>query len=375
MKFTVSSTLLSNALQTASKVITGRCALPILDNFLLTLKSDHLIITSSDSETTMKLKIEVNEVIEEGAIAVDTTLYEVIKDFPEQPVEIQSNSDRNIIEVRWITGYSEIPFTNANEFPALPELKNDIKGMNIRADILLESISATQYAAMSDDSKAPVLSGVYFDIEPDMTTFVATDSHKLAFCTRHDIKAEEKMSFILPKKPCNVLKAMLPKTDTNVNIRFDNTNIYFEYDDVTLVSRLIEGAYPMYRSIIPKKNNNVVTVNRTDLLYPLRRVSVCSNKGNNCIHFGLSLNQINISAKDLELSLSASEDIKCQYDGDPMTVGFKSVDLIDILANMPYEEICLKLYDATSAALISAAYPAGENESEIVALLMPVVLR
>lgn len=360
------------ALQTVSKVITGKNPLPVLDNFLFELSDGELVVTASDAETTLKYRTKVDEVMETGSAAIHAKLMEVIKEFPDQPLELQTNDSAMILNIKWITGNSEIPFSNADEYPVIPELSDEHKALVLDAGTLMEAVSRTQYATSSDESK-PALSGLYFDMGKDYFTVVGTDAQKLAFYRRHDIKAEEPSSFILAKKPSSILKALLPKSDAEVSITYDSKNAYFAYDSTLMVTRLTEGVYPAYQSIIPNNSNHLI-VNRLEFLHAMRRVSVCSNKGSNLLKLGLSLNQVNISAQDTEFSFFASEDMPCQYEGDPMNIGFKATILIDIISNLPYEDICLQLHDPGRAVLIVGAYVSPDAEEEVSALIMPVLI-
>ncbi len=373
MKFVVSSLGLSAGLQAVSKVIGGKSPQPILDNFLFSIRDGVFVVTASDSETTLKSNIEVAEIMEEGEIAVPARLLtESIKEFPDQPLEFRTDDERKVIEIRWLTGHSQLPMIDASEYPEIPGLNSERRILEIKSEVLLEGLSRTQYASANEDLR-PIMNGVYFDMEPDMLTLVATDSHKLAYYERHDIKSAEKSSFILPKKPAAILKSILPKSDMIVKISYDSRNAYFEYENNLLVSRLIEGNYPSYRSIIPKNNNNHMIINRIGMLHAVRRVSVCANPGTSLIKLDLSMNMVNISAQDIDFSLAANEDMVCQYEGEPMQIGFKSTILIDTLSNMPYEDICVQLYDSNRAVLIKGAYNTDENE-EVSALVMPMMI-
>jgi DNA polymerase-3 subunit beta len=217
------------------------------------------------------------------------------------------------------------------------------------------------------------MNGIYFDIDIESATMVASDAHKLVCFTRHDIKSEQKSSFILPKKPSSILKNLLSKVEEDVKILFDQKNAYFEFESFILVCRLVEGNYPAYKSVIPKNNTNRLIINRQDFLNSTRRVSVCSNQASSLVKLKLSFNQLVISAQDLDFSISAHERLTCQYDGDPMEIGFKSTFLIEILSNLSYNDISLELSDPSRAALI---LPSGSNDpaEEILALIMPMMV-
>lgn len=373
MKFVVSSTELLTRLQSVSRVISSKNSLPILDNFLFILKEGYLTITASDLETTLKAKMAIDNITDEGEITVPAKLLvDSLREFADQPLEFKTNETNSIIEIIWATGNAKLPCTTADDYPALPELDENRVTVSINSHTLLEGINRTLYATAEEELR-PVMNGIFFDIDTDSTTLVASDAHKLVCYTRHDIKSETKSSFILPKKPSSVLKNILGKGDEEVIVRFDNRNACFEFESFTLVCRLVEGNYPAYKSVIPKNNTNKLVINRLDFLNSSRRVAVCSNQASSQVRLKLSYNTLTLSAQDLDFSISANENLICQYEGDNMEIAFKSTFLIEILGNLPYTDISLELSDPSRAALILAAGPVDPQE-EILALLMPMMV-
>ena len=372
MKFIVSSTDLLQGLLSVQKVIASKSSLPVLDNFLLVLNGNTLTITGSDSETTLKTILAINEVMEGGEIAVPAKLLtDSLKELPTQPIEFSTENDKNIVNIIWASGSAQIPFVSADDYPQLKELENPT-AIRMKGSVLADGINSTLYAT-GDEELRPVMNGIYFDIETESTTLVASNAHKLVYYKRNDIKSEQTSSFILPKKPANILKANLAKCmDEEVEITFDNSNCaYFKFGSFLVFCKLVDGNYPAYKSVIPKNNSNVITVNRAELLNATKRVAVCSNQATGQIVFSLAANQIKILAQDLDFSMSAHETVGCEYDGMPMEIGFKSTFLIEILGNLTYDQICIRLSDPNRAALIQPAVQT-EPEEEICALLMPM---
>ncbi len=371
MKFIVSSTDLLQGLLSVSRVIASKNSLPILDNFLFSLDGNSLTVTASDSETTLKTVINIDEVAEGGEIAVPAKLLtDTLKELPTQPIEFSTEPQKNIVNIAWASGNAQIPYLTAEDYPELPQLSDPVN-LVFQAGILTNGINNTIYAT-ADEELRPVMNGIFFDITPDNTTLVASNAHKLVCYTRTDVKGNGSSGFILPKKPANILKNNLAKLGEEiVEISFDKKNAYFKFDSSLMVCRLVDGTYPAYRTVIPKNNTNVLSVARTEILNASKRVAVCSNQATSQIIFKLSQNRLDISAQDVDFSMSARETLSCEYDGAPMEIGFKSTFLIEILGNLPYDQICIKLADPNRAALIQPAIQ-SEPEEEICALLMPM---
>ena len=224
MRFIVSSTDLLQGLVSVQKVIASKSSLPILDNFLFTLDGNTLTVTGSDGETTLKTILTINEVIEGGEITVPAKLLtDSLKELPTQPIEFSSDNEKNIATIAWASGSAQIPFMGAQEYPTLKELVNPTV-IKVKGSVLADGINSTLYAT-GDEELRPVMNGIFFDIAEDSTTLVASNAHKLVYYRRHDVKSASASSFILPKKPANIIKANLAKCmEDEVEISFDSSN-------------------------------------------------------------------------------------------------------------------------------------------------------
>ena len=373
MKFVVSSTALLNVLQTSSKVVSNKNTLPILDNFLFDLKEGVLKITASDLETTLIGSLKVDNMEEEGLIAVPVKLMlDSLKEFSEQPLTIEANESTWEIQVSWKTGKLTIPGTSGLSYPNLPELNPESRReLDADADMLLTGINKTIFAT-ADDELRPIMNGVYINIEPASITFVATDAHKLVKYSSEQ-PSELTAAFILPKKPANLLKGMLLKEEAPVKVSFDSKNVLFNLKNHTLVCRLIEGSYPNYNAVIPTANPNKVLIDRIELVNGIKRVAVCSNPATNLIRMDIADNKINLTAQDIDFSVSANETISCSYDGQPISIGFKSTFLVEILSNMETPTVVVELADSTRAGVFKPVYDDKQSSATLM-LLMPMMI-
>lgn len=372
MKFVVSSNSLLSHLQTVGRVIASKNSIPVLDCFLFELQGDKLTITASDNETRMVTSINVSEVAGEGVFAVPSkNLLDSLKELPEQPVSFDINDNTLEMNIYYENGKYNFIAQNGDEYPQPKPLKEDAVEINMPADVLFSGINRSLFAT-ADDELRPVMNGIYFDITTDDITFVASDGHKLVRCKSLSIKGSERASFILPKKPANLLKTILSKESGEVVLTFDDTNAYVKLEHFDLVCRLIEGRYPNYNGVIPQDNPYKVTIDRLLLAAALKRVSVFSNPASSLIKLKISSNSILISAQDIDFSTSAEETVACVYNGADMSIGFKGNYLIDILNNLPSSEVILELADPSRAGIILPAE--NEEDEDLLMLLMPMML-
>lgn len=372
MKFVISSSALLSLLSTTGKVISNKNTLPILDYFLMELKDGELKVTASDLETTLVGRMKVESVEKEGMIAAPTKLLlDSLKEFSEQPLTIEANESTWEIRISWKSGSLTIPGNSGVSYPALPELSEEKRTLQFDVDVLLNGINKTIFAT-ADDELRPVMNGIFINMAPDGFTFVATDAHKLVKYTSEAAQQID-ASFILPKKPANLLRSILLKEDGPIEVGFDSKNVLFTLKNSTLICRLIEGNYPNYNAVIPTANPNKVTVDRVELLNGIRRVAVCSNQATNLIKLDIESNRVDLTAQDIDFSVSANEEVPCSYEGEPITIGFKSTYLVEVLSNIETSNVVIELADSTRAGVFKPLYE-EKQPNDTLMLIMPLSL-
>ena len=372
MKFVISSSALLSFLSTASKVISSKNTLPILDYFLFEVKDGSLKVTASDLETTITSTIIPESVESEGVIAAPVKLLiDSLKEFSEQPLTFEADEEKWEIKISWKTGSIALPGTSGMSYPAAQPLADDAQELTFDVDVLLGGINRTIFAT-ADDELRPVMNGIFIDLTPSQYIFVATDAHKLVKYTV-DTEGGPKASFILPKKPANLLRTILLKEDDAVKVAFDSKNVKFTLKNSTLMCRLIEGKYPNDNGVIPANNPNRLIVDRVELLNAIKRVAVCSNQATNLIKFDIGDNRINLTAQDLDFSYSANESLSCSYEGTPVTIGFKSTFLVEILSNLETPSVVIELADSTRSGVFKPIYD-DVQASDTLMILMPMLI-
>lgn len=372
MKFIVSSTGLFSHLQAVSRVINSKNSLPILDCVLMEVKEGILSLTASDSESTLTTSLPVNDTDGNGRFAVSARKFiDSLKEIPEQPLTFEVDTNNFNIAIYYLNGKYSLVGQNADDFPLAPALRANPIHISMASKVLVNGINRTLFATAEDELR-PVMNGVYMDMTPADITFVASDGHRLVRDKSTAAHANTNAAFILPKKPSNIWKTLLTKGEDEVIIDFDEKNAVITANEYKMVCRLIEGRYPNYNSVIPQDNPYKVRIDRQAMMSALRRVSVFSSQASSLIKLHLDNNQLQISAQDIDFSTSAEEILTCEYDGNPMSIGFKSTFLIDILNNLNAEEVIIELTDPSRAGVI---VPAEQEENDnVLMLLMPMML-
>ncbi len=359
-------------LSAISRVLSSKNAMPILENFLFEINPDSLKVTASDGDTTMITSISIEEVEGTGRFVVPAkTLLDPLKEMPQQKLTFDIDPANLEIFVYYANGKYNFIAGNADEYPTLKELEPEFHEFSITAQALMNGISSTLFAAAEDDLR-PVMNGIYFDVKPESITFVASDSKKLVRLINDSVKAGFEASFILPKKPANLLRGIISKDMDNALVAFDSKSARIQLADYQISCRLIEGKFPRYESVIPKNNNNKMIIGRQDCINTLRRISVFASQATNQVKFDIDKDILTVSAQDVDFSISGTEKITCSYDGTPLPIGFRANFLIEILNTIPSDEVEFQLADSFRACLI---VPVENNKNEnLLMLIMPMQL-
>ncbi|UKK53087.1 DNA polymerase III subunit beta [Prevotella sp. E2-28] len=372
MRFIVSSTALSSRLVALSRVINSKNSLPILGDFLFEIVDGRLNLTASDSEVMMKTSLELTENDGNGRFCVGNhDLLEAVKGISEQPITFDVDQNSNIAKISYQNGVFSLPVENADEFPQPQQIGEGANTISIATGVLAENITRSLFATAQDELR-PVMNGIYFDLTSDYLAIVASDGHKLVRNKVLNIQSEQPASFILPKKPATLLKGVLGKQGGDVVIRFDDRNAEINFEEGIIICRLIEGRFPNYNSVIPQSNPNQLTVDRVGLLSALRRVQPFSNDSSNLIRFHVENGTLQLDAEDYDFSKTATEKMACDYNGTPMSIGFKGSSFIDILNNFDCDQIVIQLADPSRAGLV---LPSEQPENQdILMLMMPMLI-
>lgn len=370
MKFSISSTQLLSQLQIAGGAIGSNPVLPILEDFLFSIKGDMLTITATDLETTIITKVEVMAVDKDGVVAIPAKiLLDTLKALPQQPIDFTIDEETYAIEIKSAYGKYKLAGENGQDYPKIPE-SDDVDSISVETAVLAHGISKSLFATSNDELR-PAMTGVYFQVDFGKLILVATDAHKLVKYTFNNLNSEVSTTFIVPKKALTLLKNALPGEGT-AKISFNKANAFFAFNDMQIICRLIDARYPDYNAVIPVDNPNDLTAVRADLQNSLKRIAIYANKTTNQVVLNIQDGSLTVSAEDLDFSNAATEQLTCTYNGDPMTIGFNAKFLVEMLGVLDSEEIKIHLSTPTRAGIL---VPVEEMEDrEILMLVMPVML-
>ena len=369
MKFIVSSSSLLKHLQQINGVINANTVLPILEDFLFDIQEKKLSVTATDLETVMRVQMDI-ESKASGKICIPAKiLIDSLKNIADQPLTF--SIDKNFgIEITSDNGKYKVMGENPDNFPKEPAA-DDTTGFTMTSGALVTAINKTLFAVSTDDLR-PAMTGVFFELAKDGVQFVATDAHRLVRYKRTDAKASKVDSFIVPKKPLNLLKNALPDNDDEINISYNSNHLFVSHGDIQMVCRLIDARFPDYKVVIPADNPYHLVVNKNDFQNALRRVSVFSNKSTNQVALSITGSELQMASQDVDFSFEGNERMNCQYNGEDLQIAFNAKFLIEMLNAADTSDVRVELSTPTKAGLVKPSEQA-ENE-DLMMLVMPLML-
>ena len=369
MKFIVSSSQLLKQLQQIAGVINANTVLPILEDFLFEVENGTLTVVATDLETVMRLQMNV-EANENGKVCIPAKiLMDSLKNIPEQPLSF--TIDKNFgIEITSDNGRYKVMGENPENFPKEPAA-DDTTSFTMPSGALVTAINKTLFAVSNDDLR-PAMTGVFFELNKDSAQFVATDAHRLVRYKRTDVSCPQQDSFIVPRKPLNLLKSALPDNDDEITISYNSNHLFVKHGTTQMSCRLIDARFPDYKVVIPTDNPYKLVVDKSAFQSALRRVSVFSNKSTNQVALTINGSELGLAAQDVDFSFEGNERMNCQYDGEELTIAFNARFLIEMLNAADTAEVKIELSTPTKAGILK---PTEQEEGEdVLMLVMPLML-
>lgn len=373
MEFKVNSKELEKHLSKIIPAVPTRTPMKILENFLFEIKDGLLTIYATDLEISLKSFLSVVSDENIKIVLPARLLFDIVRSLKDTTIHFQLSSNKKI-NLTTDTGKYTLSYLEPEDFPEIPTLNGseakEINEVIINGEELRESIDKTSFA-MSKEEIRPALMGTLFEFTDEGLRFVATDGHRLVNLLRKNISSSINKQYIIPERAVSVLSKILDEKD--VKIYLANNYVSFRLSDIELITRLITYKYPEYSSVIPLENEYLLKINTKELNDSIKRMMLFSTTTTRKVKFSVKTDSIEISAEDIDTGSAGEERVVCEYNGEPMDIGFNSQYMNDILSHLlDSEEIIFKMHSPTKAVIIE---PAEKKENiDLMMLLMPVRL-
>ena len=372
MKISVDRSFLLKSLSHAHGIVERRTTSPILSNVLLSAHEGQLSITATDLDMsileTMPATVEV-----EGATTVSAqTLYDIVRKLQDgAEVELVEKSENNHLVVRCGRSRFNLPTLPAKDFTTLKTVDLPHK-FSLSAEELKDLIESTRFAISTEETRY-YLNGIYLHTRTNndklVLRAVSTDGHRLALCDVEEPKGASGIpDVIVPRKTIIELGKLLEGTEALVSICLSHTQITFEVGRVLFSSRLIDGTFPDYEKVIPKENNQLLTVDREKFARAVDRVSTVSSEKARGVKVTIEPQKVIVSISNNEHG-TGMEEIEATYNGKRLIMGFNARYLLDIAQQVEGDSLVFHLSDENAPAVIK-----GGAEQHALYVLMPMRL-
>lgn len=365
IKLLVSQSDLLKGLNIVATALPPRTSLPSLTNILLRAEKNELHLAATDLDTTITTTVSTT-ITTPGTIALPgKKFHEIIRELPHEDVHIGGTGNR--INIKCCSSSFSLGGSSSDSFPTLPMLE-DTNAAIIPTERLTSAIRRTSFAVATDDYR-PALNGALWKLDPNGFEMVATDGHRLAKIHLSDVKSENELEAIVAPKALNLIAKLA--SEGQIHIRFQGTQISFQFDKTIIFTRIIDGPYPPYEKVIPVDNDKILKMNREDLISAIRRMIIIADPSTHQVKFSLETDNISIQTENTDTG-EAKEILEASYEGSPMIIGFNGSFFLEILKNLSTEEITVSMKTNTAAVIVES--PEAEAFTKYVALLMPVKL-
>jgi DNA polymerase-3 subunit beta len=351
MKFIIEKGVFQQSLGKVQGIAERRSTIPILSNILITGEKEKINIVATDLEIGV-MEITDAKNVDKGTFCVPARkLYDIVRELPEENVEIE-RADNFWITIKSGKTVFNLPGVDPKEFPAFPAIDGG-SFFTVSASSLLEMIEKTVFAASSEESRFN-LNGIYMEkVSKDKREFfrmVATDGHRLSLIDKAQNITFEK-GIIISRRGLTELRKVLGDGEMEITISLKGNNCIFKTEKTIVVVRLLEGEYPDYQQVIPKANDKHIIINRKEFIGALRRAQVIASEKGEGVRFSIRKAAMEIKTGGPDVG-NVQEEIKIEYQGDPLEVSFNARYLLDVLTSIEPEKIIMELKEELSSGII-----------------------
>ena len=364
MIFTCEKQKILEGISIVQKAITGKSTMPILEGIYINTNKSTLTLIGSDMDLSIQTSVDAT-IIEEGNIVIDAKIFgEIIRKLPNATIKIET-LENQIIKITCAKSVFDVVYMNTNEFPELPQINENLK-ISVNQNILKNMIKGTSFAIAQDETR-PILQGILFEVKNKNLNLVALDGYRLAIRNEF-LDTDIDMEVVIPGKTLNEVSKILEDVDDIVDITFTNNHILFNLEKTKIISRLLEGKFINYNSLLPPEHKLLININRQELQNAIERASLMAKDGNTNL-IKLDFQQDNLVITSNSQLGKVREEISIKLQGEGIQIAFNSKYLIDVLKNVEDDEVIMKMTSGISPCVIEE-----KNNENAKYLVLPVRL-
>ncbi len=351
MRVTIPQPSLLKSLQVVERAVNDRSALPILANILFEIKESALIVTATDLDVGIRYHTPVPDAPSLGAMTLPARrLTSIVRELPDDSVTIEAKKNF-AATLSCGASHFRIQGLPPEDFPIFPIVEQH-DTVTIPPASLAQLIVQTAFA-MSVEETRFILNGTLLRVQGNTLTLAATDGRRLAVAHGELSTPTKDLSVVVPAKTIRELNRLLQdSTEDAVRIAaLKDNQLLFEFGGVTIITRLIDGQFPPYETVIPAQTNSTLTCSRALLIGAIRRASLMTTATSQAVVFEVAANKLVISKESAELG-SAREELPATFTGQPMTIAFNPEFWLEVLKILESEDVVIEMISADKPAVI-----------------------
>lgn len=348
MKITIARQDLLDAVNKVKTVVSQKSALPILSHILLETGESQVRLTATDLKISIECSVDCT-VEEPGSLTVSSQrLSSILAELPAGDLQL-ALAESNVVILKAGKIDFKLFSMSPDEFPPVRSFDN-VEPIIFQQSVLKNLFSKTSFAICSDQTRYN-LTGLLFEIQEGNATVVATDGRRMSLCVESEnIPEGLSVKVIIPGKMISELERLLGG-DGDVKLFFDETQAAFMFDSNRLVTALIEGTFPNYDMVIPKKHDKEAYMSTPAFIEAIRRTRTMTNDKFNSVRFQFDEGQLTLRVVTPEVG-EYMEEMPAEYSGESMEIAFNPDFVLDALRHIDTEKTCLVLKDGMSPGLI-----------------------
>jgi DNA polymerase-3 subunit beta len=350
MNIKIDRELLITPLGNVSGIVEKRHALPILSNLLLEGSQGKLKFTATDLEMQISTHI-ATEISEDFQITISAKkLFDITRALPEDS-KIDFQIEENKVTVKAKKSRFNLQTLPPKDYPVMKKDVNEGIELSLPQREFKALLKQVDFAMAQQDIRY-YLNGLLIEIKEKNINIVGTDGHRLSFTSAELETPTKPAQVIVPRKTIVELVKLLGDTDEHVEISFSNNQVNFKFNDIDLITKVIDGKFPDYSRVIPEGHNNFFNVDRSTLLNSMLRASILSNDKYRGIRMVIEEKNLKLISNNSEQE-QAEEELEIKYSGDKIDIGFNVTYLIDVLTNIQSDQLTIAFNDSSSSCLVT----------------------
>ncbi|MBI3794762.1 MAG: DNA polymerase III subunit beta [Nitrospinae bacterium] len=362
MEFKIKQSELEKCVQRAQGFLSLKNA--VLSHILFKTTKEGIEVFATDYDIGLKSSYMAS-ISEPGSVALQgKRLFEIVKQLPDEDVHFRHTGSARC-EVTCGKSSFKLATFEVESFPEEPKAPME-KLIPLDPEVFKDMLKKCAYAVSQNESRM-TLNGIFLELFPNAIKVVATDGHRLAFVGRTaEMPVKEQSSVIISRKAVNEITKLLDEEDGSLQVGRADNRVFFKKGNLLFFTREVDGAFPNYEQVIPKKNTKVAAINVEKAKVAVRRVATVADEKSRLVNFHFKKNKLEISCDVSDIG-EAHEEMDVEYNSEPLKIGLNSAYVLEMLGHISSENVIFKMEQPLDAVLCKPT-----DDDDYLSIIMPM---